>query len=149
VYSILLILNNNRPPSNFFMERIHIYLSNYDRYELARLRYIYVVTEFTRIFTQSPHLETISFLLLSVAIFRLHKTYLIRNFAVCGGRRFMHVFIVKIGENSNEKFTRSGKVYLASFPVSISTPRRLTTKQFTTTVLSTLFHVFAISQINS
>ena len=53
MYSILLILNNNRPSSNFFMERIHISLSNYDRYELARLRYIYV-TEFTRIFTESP-----------------------------------------------------------------------------------------------
>ena len=53
MYSILLILNNNRPSSNFFVERIHIYLSNYDRYELARLRYIYVVTEFTRLFTES------------------------------------------------------------------------------------------------
>ena len=149
MYSILLIRNNNRPSSNFFMERIHIYLSNYDRYELARLRYIYVVTEFTRIFTESPQLETISFLLFRVRIFRLHKTYLIRNFAVCGRRRFMHVFIVKIGKNSNEKFTRSGKLYLASFPVPISPPRRLTTKQFTTTVLSNLFHVFAISQIYS
>lgn len=61
----------------------------------------------------------------------------------------MHVFIVKIGKNSNEKFTRSGKLYLASFPVPISPRRRLTTKQFTTTVLSNFFNVFATSQIIS
>ena len=61
----------------------------------------------------------------------------------------MHVFIVKIGKNSNENFTGSGKLYLTSFPVPISLPRRLTNRQFTTTVLSNLFHVFAISQINS
>ena len=58
----------------------------------------------------------------------------------------MHVCVVEIGKNSNEKFTRSGKLYLSSFPVPISPPRRLTAKKFTTTVLS---NFFATSQITS